>query len=59
MKVVVSGGTQFIGPYVIRLLAEQGHEVTIVPRGETEAELPDAVQEVHPRGLPPVADRPV
>jgi DNA-binding HxlR family transcriptional regulator len=44
MKVVVSGGTQFIGPYVVRLLAEQGHEVTIVHRGETEAELPDAVQ---------------
>jgi nucleoside-diphosphate-sugar epimerase len=47
MKVVVLGGTRFIGPYVVRLLAEQGHEVTIVHRGETEAELPEAVQHVH------------
>ena len=32
---------------MVRLLAEQGHEVTIVHRGETEAELPEAVQHVH------------
>jgi nucleoside-diphosphate-sugar epimerase len=47
VKVVVLGGTRFIGPYVVRLLAEQGHEVTIVHRGETEAELPEAVRHVH------------
>ena len=47
VKVVVLGGTRFIGPYVVQLLAEQGHEVTIVHRGETEAELPEAVEHVH------------
>jgi len=47
VKVVVLGGTRFIGPYVVRLLAEQGHDVTIVHRGETEAELPEPVQHVH------------
>lgn len=47
MKVVVLGGTRFIGPPVVRLLAERGHEVTIVHRGETETELPEGVRHVH------------
>jgi nucleoside-diphosphate-sugar epimerase len=47
VKIVVLGGTRFIGPYVVRLLAEHGHEVTIVHRGETEAVLPRAVRHVH------------
>lgn len=47
MRVVVLGGTRFIGPYVVRQLAEAGHEVTIVHRGETEAELPSSVRHVH------------
>jgi hypothetical protein len=41
------GGTRFIGPYVAWLLAAHGHAVTIVHRGETEAELPHEVQHVH------------
>jgi nucleoside-diphosphate-sugar epimerase len=45
--VVVLGGTRFIGPYVVRLLVENGHEVTIVHRGTTEAALPQAVRHVH------------
>ena len=47
MNVVVLGGTRFVGPYVVRLLAERGHEVTIVHRGETEAELPRVVRHLH------------
>jgi nucleoside-diphosphate-sugar epimerase len=47
LRVVVLGGTRFIGPYVVRQLAEAGHEVTIVHRGETEAELPSSVRHVH------------
>jgi nucleoside-diphosphate-sugar epimerase len=47
MKIVVLGGNRFIGPYLVRLLAEQGHELTVVHRGETEAELPSAVKHVH------------
>ena len=47
MKVVVLGGTRFIGPYVVRLLVERGHEVTVVHRGETEAVLPAGVWHVH------------
>lgn len=47
VKAVVLGGTRFIGPRVVRLLAERGHEVTVVHRGETETELPEGVRHVH------------
>jgi hypothetical protein len=47
VKVVVLGGTRFIGPYVVRLLAERGHKLTIIHRGETETELPDGVRHIH------------
>jgi nucleoside-diphosphate-sugar epimerase len=47
VRVLVLGGTRFIGPYVVRLLAEQGHDVTIFHRGETEADLPPSVRHVH------------
>lgn len=47
MKVVVLGGTRFIGPHVVRRLAERGHVVTIVHRGETEIDLPAGVHHIH------------
>ena len=47
MRVLVLGGTRFIGPLVVRELAEAGNDVTIFHRGETEAELPSSVQHVH------------
>jgi nucleoside-diphosphate-sugar epimerase len=47
MKVVVIGGTRFIGPHVVRHLAEMGHEVAIFHTGEHEADLPEQVRHVH------------
>ena len=44
MKVLVIGGTNFIGPYVVRQLIDMGHEVTVFHRGQTTAELPEAVE---------------
>lgn len=44
MKVLVIGGTNFIGPYVVRQLREMGHEVTVFHRGETKADLPKEVK---------------
>jgi nucleoside-diphosphate-sugar epimerase len=43
MKVLVVGGTSFIGPYAVRRLAEAGHEVAVFHRGRTGGELPEGV----------------
>jgi nucleoside-diphosphate-sugar epimerase len=47
MRILVLGGTKFVGPYVVRQLAGLGHEVTIFHRGETETDLPPSVHHVH------------
>jgi nucleoside-diphosphate-sugar epimerase len=46
MHILVIGGTRFIGPVVIRQLHEQGHSITVLHRGQTQAELPPGVQEI-------------
>lgn len=43
MRVLIIGGTRFIGPYVVRRLVEEGHDVTLFHRGETVADLPGGV----------------
>lgn len=43
MKILVIGGTNFIGPPVVRRLNKMGHEVTIFHRGKTTANLPEEV----------------
>ena len=43
MKILVIGGTNFIGPYVVRQLIEMGHEVTVFNRGQTTVKLPEEV----------------
>ena len=47
MRVLIIGGTGFIGPRVVRLLHEQGHTVAVFHRGKTEADLPEDVQHIH------------
>jgi nucleoside-diphosphate-sugar epimerase len=47
MKVLILGGTRFMGPYVVRRLSALGHDLTIFHRGETETELPPSVDHVH------------
>lgn len=42
--ILVIGGTNFIGPYVVRQLIEMGHEVTVFHRGETQTDLPKEVK---------------
>ena len=46
MRILVIGGTNFIGPYAVGRLAEAGHEVAVFHRGRTEAELPEGVGRV-------------
>jgi len=47
MRVLVIGGTGFIGRNVVRHLVRIGHEVAVFHRGSTEAALPAEVQHVH------------
>lgn len=43
MKLLIIGGTSFIGPAVVRRLVDTGHDVTVFNRGQTPAELPEGV----------------
>jgi nucleoside-diphosphate-sugar epimerase len=47
MNIVVIGGTGFMGPYVVRSLARQGHTVTVLHRGQTEHPLALSVNHIH------------
>ena len=47
VRVLVIGGTRFIGPPVVRRLAALGHQVAVFHRGETEADLPADVRHIH------------
>ncbi len=47
MRVLVIGGTRFIGPPVVHRLIDMGHEVTVFHRGFAEAELPPRAGHLH------------
>ncbi len=40
-RLLILGGTGFIGPSMVRNAVDRGHEVTIFTRGRTEADIPD------------------
>ena len=44
MRILIVGGTNFIGPPLVRQLVDRGHEVVVFHRGQTRAELPASVQ---------------
>lgn len=43
MRILIIGGTNFIGPYVVGQLTSMGYEVTVFHRGRTETNLPEGV----------------
>src|ERR1700744_816145 len=47
MRVLVLGGTRFIGLALVEELLGAGHAVAIVHRGEHEPDLPPAVEHIH------------
>lgn len=47
MKILIIGGTRFIGPYVIQLLLKKGHDVTVFHREKTGSVLSGKVQHVY------------
>jgi nucleoside-diphosphate-sugar epimerase len=46
-RILVVGGTIFIGPSVVRQLAQAGHAVAVFHRGEHEIALPETVRHIH------------
>lgn len=46
MRILVIGGTGFIGKHIVRRMASAGHAVAIFHRGRTTAELPQQVHEI-------------
>ena len=47
MRVLIIGGTRFIGPRVAEQLLAGGHEVRLFHRGQTEADLPATVNHIY------------
>ena len=47
MRILVVGGTGFVGPPVVRRLIGLGHEVVCFHRGQTEADLPAEIVHIH------------
>lgn len=47
MRVLVIGGTRFIGPMVVGRLVAAGHDVTVFHRGETESDPAPGVAHIH------------
>jgi len=47
MTLLAIGATGFIGPHVVRQLIQRNHDVTVFHRGETAADLPEAVHHLH------------
>lgn len=47
MRVLILGGTRFIGPRVVAPLVAAGHDVAVFHRGETPGELPASVAHLH------------
>ena len=44
LRILVLGGTGFIGPHLVRYAAARGHTVSIFTRGRHDAELPPNVE---------------
>ena len=43
-RMLILGGTGFIGPHTVRYALERGHEVSIFTRGRSDTELPAGVE---------------
>lgn len=44
MKILIIGGTKFIGPYVVKKLLNLGHDIIIFNRGLSNFEIPERVK---------------
>ena len=46
MRILILGGTRFIGPPIVRSLFKNGHELTLFHRGKSQVELPNGVDHI-------------
>jgi len=46
MKILMIGGTNFIGPAVVHQLSAIEHEITVFNRGQTHADLPSQMNSI-------------
>lgn len=46
MRILIMGGTRFIGVYLTKILVEQGHEVVLFNRGNKPAPI-EGIQQIH------------
>lgn len=46
MKILIIGGTRFIGPSVVKKLLEQGHTIVLFHRGKSKADLPEDIPHI-------------
>ncbi len=43
-RLLILGGTGFIGPHMVRYATERGHEVSVFTRGRSQTDLPEGVE---------------
>src|SRR5690348_7512228 len=46
MRILIIGGTNFIGPHLVRRLVGAGHDVAVFHRGQARTDLPDLVRHI-------------
>lgn len=46
MKILIIGGTRFIGPPVVKKLHAQGHKIVLFHRGKSRADLPEDIPHI-------------
>jgi nucleoside-diphosphate-sugar epimerase len=46
MRILIIGGTGFIGAHALRYLLDEGHEMQVFHRAETETSLPQVIQHI-------------
>ena len=47
LRILILGGTGFIGPHQVRYAVARGHHVTVFNRGQRQADLPDGVEHLN------------
>ena len=47
LRILILGGTGFIGPHQVRYAVARGHEVTVFNRGQRQADLPPGIEHLN------------